>query len=169
MEQAKPKLGKIVKERDKITKMLGLKIGDLDGKFPIQKAFTGIWDLMIPIKSKKALFEISPDFEKIEKFCKENNIVSFHAFTLDEENAAANTRNFSPLYGINEESATGTSNGALAYYLYFYKTLKKEKIYKIIQGESMNRKSEIYVKITEKDIINVGGKAKTILFGMLKI
>ena len=47
-----------------------------------------------------------------------------HLFALSEENIIC--RNFAPLYDIDEEAATGTSNGALACYLrhhQFYKTI----------------------------------------------
>ena len=42
-----------------------------------------------------------------------------HAFTLDKagdaDDALCHARNFAPLYDIDEEAATGTSNGALTY------------------------------------------------------
>ena len=39
-------------------------------------------------------------------------------FCPSTPDAAAHCRNFAPLYAIPEEAATGTSNGALTYYLY---------------------------------------------------
>lgn len=47
------------------------------------------------------------------------DVVGYHLFTLDiPEDAAAECRNFAPLYDIPEESATGTSSGALLSYLH---------------------------------------------------
>ena len=70
-----------------------------------------------------------------------------------------------PLYGIPEESATGTSNGALACYLFKYGKIKSDNTNHIVieQGYSMEKPSEIIVSlITEgKEVIEVkvGGKA----------
>lgn len=45
-------------------------------------------------------------------------MVGVHAFTRDTKEGIAESSNFCPLYGIDEEAATGTSNGALTYYLF---------------------------------------------------
>lgn len=42
----------------------------------------------------------------------------FFLWILQEAPITAHCRNFAPLYGIDEESATGSSNGALACYLF---------------------------------------------------
>ncbi|ANQ53729.1 epimerase [Thermosipho sp. 1063] len=160
MEQAQPKLGETI-EKEKISKVLNISVDDFD-TLPVQKAFTGLWDLIVPVKSKKILLNINPDLEYMKRF---NDVASFHVFTLDESNGLCNTRNFAPLYGINEEAATGTANGALFYYLYKHNIVKKDKVYKIIQGESLNRKSEIFVTFDGK--IKVGGTAKIIFKGQL--
>ncbi len=47
-----------------------------------------------------------------------NKVGGVHALTLDTKEGIAESRNFCPLYGIDEEAATGTSNGALTYYLF---------------------------------------------------
>ncbi len=40
--------------------------------------------------------------------------IGFHVFELShDQNITAHCRNFAPRYGINEESATGSSSGAL--------------------------------------------------------
>ena len=41
-------------------------------------------------------------------------------FCLGDKTCTAWCSNFAPLYDIPEECATGTSNGALTYYLYRY-------------------------------------------------
>lgn len=75
----------------------------------------------------------------------------------------AYARNFAPLYGIPEEAATGTSNGALTYYLYLHRLLPPQAKARIIQGEAMGRPSEILTQIDATDTnnirIRVGGKA----------
>ncbi|HHZ01051.1 MAG TPA: PhzF family phenazine biosynthesis protein, partial [Tissierellia bacterium] len=61
--------------------------------------------------------------------------------------------------GINEECATGTSNGALGSLL-ISKGFSNQ--IEVIQGEAMNQKSLIYVKVDRHDglmDVYVGGKA----------
>ena len=93
----------------------------------------------------------------IEDISYENDVVGYHVFTIDNERVYA--RNFAPRVGINEECATGTSNGALGSLL-FSKGFSNQM--EVIQGESMNQKSLIFVRIdSHNDIMDVyvGGKA----------
>ena len=119
---------------------------------------TGLKDIMIPVKSRDILNSINANFKAISKISKENNVIGYHVFTIDEGTIYA--RNFAPLVGIDEECATGTSNGALASLLYS-RALANSSV-EIIQGEAMNEKSMVFVKIKEVDNIldvYVGGKA----------
>ncbi|QEA58239.1 PhzF family phenazine biosynthesis protein [Leuconostoc koreense] len=63
-----------------------------------------------------------PDFKVMAALSKEQNVVGVHAFSLEASESKITTicRNFAPLYDIDEESATGTSNCALACYLFKY-------------------------------------------------
>ena len=77
--------------------------------------------------------------------------VGYHVFALESLHGAdANCRNFAPLYDIPEESATGTSNGALGCYLYHYGKINNEQALNILfeQGYSMKKPSEIRVSLT---------------------
>ncbi|GMA68163.1 hypothetical protein GCM10025884_17900 [Leuconostoc gelidum subsp. gelidum] len=77
---------------------------------------------MVPIKSTKYLQQLDPNFNVMTELSKEQNVIGVHAFALEEgkDNITAICRNFAPLYDIDEESATGTSNCALACYLFKY-------------------------------------------------
>jgi|BenlonsequeITSRD_1030534.scaffolds.fasta_scaffold00894_3 PhzF family phenazine biosynthesis protein len=175
MEQATPSLGDEldVDEISKIANLLGISeedIGDRMYNLKPKIVSTGLWDLLIPVKSRDILFSLSPDFEGISEYCRRNEIVSFHVFTLDEDRALANCRDFAPLYGIPEESATGTANGALIYYLFKHGIVELERIYEIIQGETMGRSSNIFGKVQLKDGVYkayVGGNAKIVIEGKL--
>ncbi len=143
-------------------------IGDSKYHLSPAKVSTGLWDLMIPVKSKDILLNLKPDFEQISKLSQQLNIVSFHVFTLDEEESFLACRDFAPLYGIPEESATGTANGALAYYLYKSGIIDLDVPYTFVQGESMNRKSEIVVKVSienRREVVYVGGSGKVLIRG----
>ncbi|MGE7114332.1 PhzF family phenazine biosynthesis protein [Lysinibacillus sp. NPDC047702] len=99
-----------------------------------------------------------------------NKVGGYHAFTLDTEKGIVESRNFCPLYGINEEAATGTSNGALTYYLFNNHVLNTfYQEYTFLQGYSMGRPSIIITKLINKNNprIMVGGNAMILTKGEL--
>lgn len=128
---------------------------------------TGLNDLIIPIDIREHLFSIKPDNKRISDFEKEHGLDSFHIFTFDtiESNSVALSRNFDPLHGIHEESATGSSTGALACYLYKNGKIDPKELHKLLfeQGYSMKKPSQIAVSLgaggQEITRVQVGGKA----------
>ena len=109
---------------------------------------TGLPDIMMPLPSREALNAMEPDMKALSDLSARYEVVGVHAFTLDaEEGATAHTRNFAPLYDIDEEAATGTSNGALTYYFYLNDIIDAKANCKIIQGEKMDRPSVILTEI----------------------
>lgn len=109
---------------------------------------TGLPDIMLPIPSKKILDHMEPNMDMISELSRDLKVVGIHAFATnyDEEISTERSvfcRNFAPLYGIDEEAATGTSNGALAYYFYINRMLSSNGVLNVIQGESMQRPSSI--------------------------
>lgn len=149
-----------------VQSIFNTKIKQVD-KLPIQIVSTGLKDVFLPVIDRKTLFDLKPEFKKMAEFNKTTNTIGFHAFSLDtiSLDATAHCRNFAPLYGINEEAATGSSNGALACYLQTYEKLKKKSLNNLIfeQGYSMNKPSEIIAKLELKNKsitrVQVGGKA----------
>lgn len=135
-------------------------IKDIDTNYPIQIVSTGLKDILIPIKTETQLHALKPNFDKIKETSKHYKVVGMHLYTVNDDRIIC--RNFAPLYDINEEAATGTSNGALACYLYEQHSLQKD-VYVFEQGYSLDSSSEILVKLSinsEKDIekVFVGGK-----------
>lgn len=132
----------------------------IDHRFPIQIVSTGLNDVMLPVDSIEHLEQLSPDFEMIANMSKEKEVVGVHAFTIiKESDVTAICRNFAPLYGIDEESATGTANCALACYLFKY--YKQQSQYVFEQGHNMGDISRIVVNLSYHenviDSVFVGG------------
>lgn len=132
----------------------------IDHRFPIQIVSTGLNDVMLPVDSVEHLEQLSPDFEMIANMSKEKEVVGVHAFTIiKESDVTAICRNFAPLYGIDEESATGTANCALACYLFKY--YKQQSQYVFEQGHNMGEISRIIVNLSYHenviDSVFVGG------------
>ncbi|WP_260412489.1 PhzF family phenazine biosynthesis protein [Alkalihalobacillus sp. TS-13] len=171
MEQAEPKLGKIFDDYDYLSDLFKIdknQIGDFN--LVPQAASTGLWDIMLPIKTKDALYALNPDFKELAEYTKINLVGGVHAFTLDTKEGISESRNFCPRYGIDEEAATGTSNGALTYYLFNNHVLNKfNQDYSFLQGYSMGRPSKIVTKLINKNNprVMVGGKAIIITKGKL--
>lgn len=114
---------------------------------PIQTITTGLKDIILPVASEDELAALEPDFPVMTEFSRIKDVVGFHAFTVpcDKPGVDAVCRNFAPLYGINEESATGTASCALAGY--FYKYIRKQDSYTFEQGYSLNLPSKIVVRL----------------------
>ena len=134
--------------------------GFIDHRFPIQIVSTGLNDIMLPVASAEHLEQLSPDFEMIANMSKEKEVVGVHAFTMmKESDVTAICRNFAPLYGIDEESATGTASCALACYLFKY--YKHQPQYIFEQGHNMGEISRIVVNLSYHenviDSVFVGG------------
>lgn len=145
-------------------RMDGVQRCDLLGE-PIQIISTGLKDIILPVRDIQVLADLKPDFPAMTTFSREKQVVGVHAFAMpkgnsdNEQTVDAICRNFAPLYGIDEESATGTASCALAGYMAKY--VNKKEIYVFEQGYSMDLPSRITVKVSYKeddiDTIYVGG------------
>lgn len=165
MNQNKPIYGEVL-DRELIAETLNISTESFMENLPIQIVSTGLKDIIIPVKSIEILNNIKPNFDAISKVSEKYNVVGYHIFTLETiENSVAQCRNLAPLYGIDEESATGTSNGALACYLFKYGKVSSCKQINMTmeQGYSMNKPSKINVELKVKNNevidIKVGGSA----------
>ncbi|EOV8086855.1 PhzF family phenazine biosynthesis protein [Providencia huaxiensis] len=132
---------------------------------PIMIVSTGLPDIIIPVNTGY-LDLLQPNYEAITRISKESNAIGFHVFELSEDpSITAHCRNFAPLYGINEESATGSASGALGCYLVNY-ILPNETQFLFEQGRAMGCSSLIHVTIHSqaKNItqVKVGGQAAMI-------
>lgn len=129
---------------------------------------SGLPDIMLPV-TEKALFEMQPNLDEITRLSKKYDAVGIHAFALCDD-CTARCRNFAPLYGIDEEPATGTSNGALSYYLYKRELVKLDVPNRFIQGESMGRPSSVLSMLTDTRnglLVRIGGSGVIIASGVL--
>lgn len=176
MTQAKPKFIFDVKNISELAEIMRISVRDIgiDGYTLIPEAVsTGLTDIMLPVKSLSVLKSIDPNYAKLTEYSNNLNIIGVHAFTLETEETSSTLacRNFGPAAGIDEEAATGTSNGALGAYLVKNDVLKFEDNITIIceQGYYMNSTSKIIVRLEgNKDdlTVKVGGKAIIVMEGL---
>lgn len=135
---------------EEIMKSLSFDKEKLIPDMPIQIVSTGLRDIIIPVRGLSDLLKISPNMKRVAEISKRYNVTGYHVFTLETlYNSTAHCRNFSPLFGIPEESATGTSNAALACYLIKHnKKFEKYNTFTFEQGHVMNKPSEIVVNVS---------------------
>ncbi len=153
MDMAAPvKIGEIAQKDalDELYKIMGISYDEQLAKglklLP-QLISTGLPDIMMPVVFLDDLEALAPDMPALSALSARYEVTGVHAFTLDKasdaDDALCHARNFAPLYDIDEEAATGTSNGALTYYGYLNGFVKDGDDCKIIQGEKMQRPSLI--------------------------
>ncbi len=137
----------------------------INHELPIVILSTGMKEIFLPVISKKKLDDLTPNIDEIIKLSKKYKVIGIHVFTVTKDEVDAYGRNFAPIVGINEESATGTSNGALGCYLNKYVNPSKSEFI-LRQGYSMDKPSEIITKLDIQhkniDTVWVGGTAKII-------
>jgi predicted PhzF superfamily epimerase YddE/YHI9 len=115
---------------------------------------TGLPDIILPVVSADRLNAVEPDFQALTELSEKYSVVGVHAFSLpgdeprDGLKPAYHCRNFAPLYGIDEEAATGTANGALTYYLYRRGAVTSGELNVFIQGASMGRPSRVMTMLS---------------------
>lgn len=122
---------------------------------------TGLKDVIIPVKSRDILNKLDVNMKLINDLSHIYDVVGYHVYTIENNQVFA--RNFAPRVGIDEECATGTSNGALGCLLYGKNIISDE--FSVIQGESMNAASQIFVKVENINgtlDVRVGGKASIV-------
>jgi len=130
---------------------------------PPEIVSTGLKDLFVELDTLDRLLSLEPDFERLRRLSEGLDVGGLHVFTTDtvEAPSTAHCRNFAPRLGIDEEAATGTSNGALACLLFRQGRLDAARLNNLVfeQGYSLKRPSEILARLSP-DRVEVGGRAK---------
>lgn len=171
MEQGSPQRFGGVQDLDRLLSALSLQQEDIGMEgFEIgpEIVSTGLRDILIPVKSEAILDRVKMNKEALITVSQENNVIGAHVYTIkDLGNNTVKARNFAPAVGVDEEPATGTSNGALIYLLTDEKMIAGNKI-QVHQGEALGRASVIYCEVKDQKIL-VGGTARISLEGILVI
>ena len=167
MQMAQPRIVKTIEDTDDIYAALGVK--GYRPTMPVQIVYSGLPDIFIPLPDVATLQSLLPDMEAIAAVTKRHEAVSFHPFAFANDGFTAHVRDFAPLYGVPEESATGTANAALTYYLQQQGCLGKEAECQFVQGEAMGRSSVVATCIMADGNLYVGGTAAIVAEGELML
>jgi PhzF family phenazine biosynthesis protein len=179
MTQGKIEFGTVIVDQDRefLLSALGIKGNDLLCDCPIQIVSTGHSKVMIGVKNKSTLNNLSPNHQALSQLSKIINCNGYYVFTLDtKEEVLVNGRMFAPAIGINEDPVTGNANGPLGAYLIHHKLVDNDGLcFRFIakQGEAMGRTGLINVEVDifndEPSVVRVSGKAVIVFQSELKL
>jgi PhzF family phenazine biosynthesis protein len=167
MQMATPRIVDTIADAEVIYRAIG--VTDYQSTLPVQIAYSGLPDIMIPLRDVAMLQSLKPDMEAITAITRKYEAVSFHVFAFAGDSYTAHVRDFAPLYDIPEESATGTANAALTHYLQQNGCIPSTGDFSFLQGEAMGRTSVVATRVTADGIVYVGGSATIVANGELMV
>lgn len=165
MQMAPPCIVDTIENTKEIYHAIG--ISDFQPSLPVQIAYSGLPDIIIPLPDVATLQTLKPDMEAIAAITQKHEAVSFHVFAFGDDGHTAHVRDFAPLYGVPEESATGTANAALTHYLQKNGCIPPIGDFSFLQGEAMGRPSVVTTRINDDGTVYVGGLAAIVAKGVL--
>ena len=165
MRMAEPQVIDTAVDVELLHRIMGVK--SLHSILPVQVVSTGLPDIIMPVEGIDELNALSPDMDALAQLSDQLNVTGVHAFALSEDGYTAHVRNFGPLYGVPEESATGTANAALTHYLHHNGLMQAPAECRFMQGEAMQRPSVVATTLLKDGTIWVGGDSAIVAIGEL--
>ncbi|MEO7214432.1 PhzF family isomerase [Mucilaginibacter sp.] len=139
-------------DQQSILQALGITEDERDANCPIQIVSTGHSKIMIGIKSRNKLNQLSPELNELVLLSKKLDCNGFFVFSFDSEDPQILTygRMFAPAIGIAEDPVTGNANGPLGAYLVENKIVPHNgRNFSFIgkQGEALKRPGTVAVSV----------------------
>jgi len=147
---------------------LGLRAADLHPKLPLEYVSTGIFNLMVPLRSRTALKRIRLDVHALANLISKHGTLAY-CFAAGKRGEIF-SRGMIP-WSLYEDPATGSAAGSLAAYLVQHGKLQPGENLVIHQGIEMGRPSEIHAQVDRagsKLVPRVSGTAVTVMEGHLE-
>jgi len=169
MDQAPARFAAFPGDRAALTGVLGIGEEDLDPRLPIVYGSTGLWTLVVPVRSLDAIRRMKPLTAEFPSVLLEMPGASIHPFCLETIDASAHlhARHFSsPRSGTVEDPVTGTASGVLgAYHREFIEAgasapLPSSSPLIVEQGQEVGRDGRVSVWVDtrgEEHHVRVGG------------
>jgi trans-2,3-dihydro-3-hydroxyanthranilate isomerase len=154
--------------RATLAEALGLKAADLEPSLPLEFVNTGIPNLMVPVRNRKALAKIHMNMRPLAQMISRHSVMAY-CFALGSRGKAF-ARGMLP-WGLVEDPATGSAGGSLGAYLVQHGRLRPSETLAILQGAEMGRPSEIQVEVTSERgrlVPKVSGSAVRVFEGHIE-
>jgi trans-2,3-dihydro-3-hydroxyanthranilate isomerase len=140
MRQNDPVFGSAV-ESQELAEALGLRLQDLDARYPQQVVSTGTPFLIVPLKRRAALEELAPDYRRLRPILKRVGVrYPYYLVTGEGEFEA---RMFMETF---EDPATGSAAGCATAYLVRHGRQTPDRRFVIRQGRLVRRPSTIFAR-----------------------
>jgi len=154
--------------KKKLAEALGLSPKDFDPKLEPEFVSTGIFNLMVPLRSRQALTKIQMNIVELARLFGKQGALAY-CFALGG-NSTAYTRGMMP-WELYEDAATGSAAGSLGAYLVKHGKLGAGHTLHVTQGVEMGRPSQIEVGVSQsgrKFTPRVSGAAVKVFEGVIQ-
>jgi PhzF family phenazine biosynthesis protein len=147
---------------DKVLAAFNLGRDSLDARFPIRFAFAGVKHLLLAVKERKTLADMSYPFDVVKPLMVDEDLTTISILWRESEELF-HSRNAFASGGVYEDPATGAAAAALAGYLRDINWHGK-KSFTILQGEDMGMPSRLLVRYSSKAgaSVSVSGEVRYI-------
>jgi trans-2,3-dihydro-3-hydroxyanthranilate isomerase len=148
---------------------LGISPKDFDPRLEPEYVSTGIFNLMVPLRSRAVLGKIQMNMNELRRLLGKNGTMAY-CFACGDGGKAF-SRGMLP-WDLYEDAATGSAAGSLGAYLVRHGKLSAGHMLSIVQGAEMGRPSHIDVEITQsgrKLVPRVSGAAVKVFEGTIHI
>ncbi|MBN1362543.1 MAG: PhzF family phenazine biosynthesis protein [Sedimentisphaerales bacterium] len=170
MKQNQPDFGATI-DSEAVASILGLNESDIDARFAVQEVSTGLWFVIVPLTSLDATRRARTTKDKYHSLFETDRHAGILVFCPEAYSAHndLNVRVFCPVYGIEEDPATGSGNGCLAGYLVKHRYFGSDAIdVRVEQGYEIGRPSLLRLRAGRQDDsidVNVGGRVVMVAKG----
>jgi trans-2,3-dihydro-3-hydroxyanthranilate isomerase len=154
--------------KKKLAESLGLSLKDLDPKLEPEFVSTGIFNLMVPLRNRRALGKIQLNMVELARLFGKQGALAY-CFALGG-NSTAYARGMMP-WELYEDAATGSAAGSLGAYLVKHGKLGAGHTLHLTQGVEMGRPSAIEVEVSQtgkKLTPRVSGAAVKVFEGTIR-
>jgi len=148
---------------------LGISPRDFDPRLEPEYVSTGIFNLMVPLRSRAVLGKIQMNMNELRRLLGKNGTMAY-CFACGDGGKAF-SRGMLP-WDLYEDAATGSAAGSLGAYLVRHGKLSAGHMLSIVQGAEMGRPSHIDVEVTQsgrKLVPRVSGAAVKVFEGTIHI
>ncbi|MDF2943308.1 MAG: phenazine biosynthesis protein PhzF family [Herbinix sp.] len=150
---------------ERLAASIGITAEDIDNNYPIVYGSTGIWTLIVPIKTIDTFLRMHPDNKQFPDILAQLPTASVHPICLEtyDKTCDMHGRHFSsPRSGTVEDPVTGTASGVMgAYYINYINRCTRAEL-KVEQGYEIGRKGVVRVFVSENEDkidVSISGKA----------
>ncbi|MEY8751160.1 PhzF family phenazine biosynthesis protein [Alkalicoccobacillus gibsonii] len=154
MQQLNPTFQCFSGDENQLMNSIGLLKEDLHETLPIVYGSTGIWTLLVPIRTLDAFSRMKPSQSEFPNILHEMPQVSIHPFCLETVSPEADmhARHFSsPYSGTIEDAVTGTASGVMGgYYATYIKPGKDVYSLVVEQGIEIGKDGQVIVEVEKQ-------------------